>query len=230
MAMPDSNTDFLLTSLKVVWRHLRRFGFHRRSIRHIRGVENKIFFDPCQMNQVVFDIAGDHNKILIGKNCLLNKVRFHVRGNHHTIKIDEHVSFRDQGSVLWLAGDGCEIEIGRGTSFEQTLLAATEKSTKISIGRDCMFAHEIELRTSDAHSIIDENNRQRINPAKDICVEDHVWVGKRAFILKGVTIGRNSVVAIGSVVTKDVPAGTVVGGGPAVPIRSGVTWIRERIV
>lgn len=48
-----------------------------------------------------------------------------------------------------------------------------------------------------------------------VVIEDNVWIGKRAIILKGVTIGKGAIVAIGSVVTKDVRPGTVVGGNPA---------------
>ena len=47
----------------------------------------------------------------------------------------------------------------------------------------------------------------------------NVWVGSNATILSGVTIGDNAVVAAGAVVTKDVPADTIVGGVPARPIR-----------
>ena len=48
-----------------------------------------------------------------------------------------------------------------------------------------------------------------------IVVKDNVWIGAHATILAGVTIGENAVVAAGAVVTKDVPANTIVGGVPA---------------
>jgi len=51
-------------------------------------------------------------------------------------------------------------------------------------------------------------------------IEDDVWIGFKATILKGVTIGRGSVIAAGSVVTKDVPPYTLVAGNPAQIIRS----------
>lgn len=50
-------------------------------------------------------------------------------------------------------------------------------------------------------------------------IEDHAWVGFNVIILKGVTIGEGAIVAAGSVVTKDVPAFTVVAGNPARVIR-----------
>jgi len=53
-----------------------------------------------------------------------------------------------------------------------------------------------------------------------ITVEDNVWIGGSATILPGVTIGKNSIIAAGAVVTKDVAANTIVGGNPAQLIRA----------
>ena len=57
-----------------------------------------------------------------------------------------------------------------------------------------------------------------------IKIEDRVWIGCAAIILAGVTIGRGSIVAAGSVVTKDVPPGTLVAGNPAREIRKTKPW------
>ena len=57
------------------------------------------------------------------------------------------------------------------------------------------------------------------NIPASIRVEKNVWIGSHVTILSGVTIGENAIVAAGAVVTKDVPAGTVVGGVPAKVIR-----------
>lgn len=54
---------------------------------------------------------------------------------------------------------------------------------------------------------------------QDILIQDDVWIGSRAIILKGVTIGEGSIIGAGSVVTKDVPPYTIVAGNPARPIK-----------
>jgi len=57
-----------------------------------------------------------------------------------------------------------------------------------------------------------------------IVIEDHVWIGANAIVLQGVTIGQNSIVAAGAVVTKDVRPNTLVAGNPAQVLRDHVTW------
>jgi len=69
----------------------------------------------------------------------------------------------------------------------------------------------------DFHGV---DNRTETAPAAPIIVEDDVWLATRVTILKGVRIGRGSVVAAGAVVTKDVAPYTLVGGVPARLIRS----------
>jgi maltose O-acetyltransferase len=59
-----------------------------------------------------------------------------------------------------------------------------------------------------------------------VVIEDHAWLGTRAMVLPGVTVGRGAVVAAGAVVTKDVPPYTIVGGVPARVIGQRTTDLR----
>ncbi|MGS0525300.1 hypothetical protein ACU8V7_09025 [Zobellia nedashkovskayae] len=83
----------------------------------------------------------------------------------------------------------------KNSTFEDTHLAVTEPSSKVTIGVDCMFANTIDIRTGDSHSIIDIKSNKRINYAKNIIIGNHVWVGAHSSILKGATIADNSIVA-----------------------------------
>jgi len=92
-----------------------------------------------------------------------------------------------------------------------------------------MFSQHIQIRTGDAHSIIDEQTGRRINHARSVNIGAHVWIGADSKILKGSAIGENAIVAIGSIVTGAVEPGSIVGGAPARVLKRGVTWRRERI-
>ena len=75
------------------------------------------------------------------------------------------------------------------------------------------------IRDSDNHTII--GGKEKTAPIK---IGNHVWIGARATILKGVKIGDGAVVAAGAVVTRDVPPNTLVGGVPAKIIKENVSW------
>lgn len=92
--------------------------------------------------------------------------------------------------------------------------------SSITIGNDVAISEEVTIRDSDNHEVV---GRQSPSTAP-IVIGDHVWIGLRSTILKGVTIGSGSIVAAGSIVTKDVAPNTLVAGVPAVPRRSDVHW------
>lgn len=82
----------------------------------------------------------------------------------------------------------------------------------VTIGNGCQIGHNVVFATLN-HGLAPEK-RKSTYPAP-IVLGKNVWIGSNATILQGVTIGDNSVVAAGAVVTKDVAANTVVGGVPA---------------
>ena len=55
-------------------------------------------------------------------------------------------------------------------------------------------------------------------------IEENVWVGSRALILKGVRVGKGSIVAAGAVVTKNVPPNCIVAGNPAKVVKENISW------
>lgn len=90
----------------------------------------------------------------------------------------------------------------------------------IEIGKGCAIGRDVVIRSFDGHTIEQEG----YNISEPIVIEDHVWIGQGAQVLKGVHIGKGAIVAAGAVVTKDVPAHAVVGGVPAKVIKENVKW------
>jgi acetyltransferase-like isoleucine patch superfamily enzyme len=87
------------------------------------------------------------------------------------------------------------------------------------IGNNVSVSPEVTILTA-SHSVDDPSFRLQL---RGVVVEDHVWIGTRATILPGVRLGKGSVVAAGSMVTRDVPPLTIVAGIPArkVGVRAG---------
>jgi maltose O-acetyltransferase len=91
-----------------------------------------------------------------------------------------------------------------------------DAAESVVIGKNVRIAPYTIILDSDFHDVRDHFSSGKSAP---IIIEDNVWIATRSTILKGVTIGRNSVVAAGSVVTRDVPANSIVGGVPAKVIK-----------
>ena len=87
----------------------------------------------------------------------------------------------------------------------------------VTLGDGCQIGHNVVFATLN-HGISAED-RVHTYPAP-IVLGKNVWVGSNSTILQGVTVGDNAIIAAGAVVTKDVPANTIVGGVPAKTIRS----------
>jgi acetyltransferase-like isoleucine patch superfamily enzyme len=118
-------------------------------------------------------------------------------------------------------GDNARVYIGDDTYLGDftNILAVQE----VNIGRGCAISWHVLFMDTSSHplGIRGEVPTTRIAPIK---VEDHVWIGCRAVILKGVTVGEGSIIANNAVVTHNVPPRTMVAGNPARVIREDVIW------
>jgi hypothetical protein len=111
---------------------------------------------------------------------------------------------------------GENIRVGRNVFINQN--CTMYDLGGIDIGDEVMIGPNVSLITS-GHPL-EPSRRRDFVIAKPIVIQKNVWIASGAIIIGGVTIGENSVVAAGSVVTRDVPPNTLVGGNPARVIRS----------
>lgn len=91
----------------------------------------------------------------------------------------------------------------------------------ISIGNNVSIAYNVLIQDSDYHTMCDEKGNPKPHTLP-ITIEDDVWIGANAIILKGVTLGKGCVVAAGSVVTKSAQAYSLIGGNPARIIKQDI--------
>lgn len=197
-------------------KYINRFGFGNNKIKGLSLIHRLR----------ALTIIGENNTITI--NSKLSKdVRIVVYGSNHNLTIENNVNFKN--GLLWFEDYGCTIYIAQKTTIESAVLSVAENGTSIRIGEDCMLSKDIRIATSDAHSVIDAESGKRINPAADIIMENHVWLGNSAFINKGCTIGHDSIIAGRSVVTHSVEPNTIAAGVPAKVVKTGVIWDRKRI-
>lgn len=107
---------------------------------------------------------------------------------------------------------GCNIFIGDDffANFNLTIL----DEARVTIGNHCFIGPNVSMYTA-CHPLDPAERNTLVEWAEPITIGDNVWIGGSASILPGVTIGDNVVIGAGSVVTRDVPSDTVIGGNPA---------------
>lgn len=122
--------------------------------------------------------------------------------------------------VVMIVHDGASCQIGDGS-----YVAADSKiyaSESITIGEGCAVSWNVTIIDSDFHHIRDQSE---IRPmSSPITIGNHVWIGCNVTILKGVSIGNGAIIAAGSVVVHDVPAGCLAAGNPARVVKQDVEW------
>lgn len=160
-----------------------------------------------------------HGKVnIIGKPSI-------IRWGNPTIVIEDGVTFdsepkhNEAGIVhpctLAATGNG-KLHIGEGTGMSGVLICCQDS---VTIGKHVGIGANVTIYDTDFHPV-NPYERIVVNDDSDIKrksvqIDDYVWIGANAMILKGVHIGRGAVIGAGAVVTSDVPELTVYAGNPA---------------
>ena len=173
----------------------------------------------------------NNSKIVINNTSKIDNRGFLKIGYNENIKSKVETRLKmDEDSILTVNGDfsifaGSDIMIQKGAklSFGSGYLNSNVQiicAEKIEIGEGVAIARDVIIRDTDAHNIVNEKH-VKIKPIK---IGNHVWIGTRAIIMKGVTIGDGAIIAAGAIVTKDVPPKCVVAGVPAKIIKENIEW------
>jgi acetyltransferase-like isoleucine patch superfamily enzyme len=158
-----------------------------------------------------------------GEPIVLQPVLFVGPGR---VALGDSVLFGWRGSPLFYTGychlevgaPGSSIEIGDRTEFNNNVFLKSD-AAGIKIGRDGLFGPYVEILDSDFHDLDPEQRKAGTHRSEPVEIGDNVFVGTGARILKGATIGSDSVIGAGAVVTGSIPAGVVAAGNPARVVR-----------
>lgn len=167
---------------------------------------------------------GISSKIIFGEGCIINNIALNLEQGNAILEIGAKSYVRGR----YFIGAGSKVIIGEKTVMNRHVSLTAMEKASIRIGNGCLFS-DISMSTTDWHSIIDVDSGKRINPARDIIIEDCVWIGEGVIIQKGVFIGKGSIVGAKAVVTKSIPNNTLSVGIPARVIKENVKWQRELI-
>jgi acetyltransferase-like isoleucine patch superfamily enzyme len=154
-----------------------------------------------------------------GENLL---VRDHVKivkrdEGRQRLKLGTNVYLAERSRLVFEGPDG-QIDLGDDVFLNARCEIRAREMVRVGAGS--ILAFDVIVMDTNHHDI------EGVQTTAPTIIGEHVWIGARALVLRGVTIGDGAVVAAGSVVTSDVQQRTLVGGNPARVLRENVSWTR----
>lgn len=190
-----------------LWYRVKRIWWKLAVMPALRAAGVEIGENVQIQGRPIVSLAADSD-IRIGARCVLcSDSQSNALGINHPV-------------VLRTLRPGAEIVIGEDTGMSGGSICS---AGSIRIGAGCLIGANVTLADTDFHALKPTN--RRYNKSLDeiavapIVIEDNVFIGADTFVLKGVTIGKNSVIGAGAVVTRDVPANAIAAGNPAKVIK-----------
>lgn len=202
---------------KINWFAFFRWNFFSRNV-HRAG---KGFLVPYKGAQLKISRSARIN--LHNGDLTINFFETPRRATGASFIVGKNASVIVEGGFSMLYGadvkifEGGKLSLGSGYSNAGLQIRC---KYKMRIGQKAAIAKDVVIMDSDAHNIKYDGYVM----SKGVCIEDYVWIGTRAMILKGVTVGEGAIIAAGAVVNRNVPPHAMAAGVPAKTIKTDVKF------
>jgi acetyltransferase-like isoleucine patch superfamily enzyme len=208
---------------------LRSLAFRLSRRCRIRSASSRYLGLPCYMNWYtnLHIESGAHVTFENDGFLVLGTERSSFRGwsGRTSIYLQKKASLEisgfnqiGRGSLIWALDGGCIRMNGASTTGENKIIA----KQSVEIGEGTQIAWGVTISDHDFHRTFTKGVE---NPeTKPVRIGRNVWIGMDAKVLKGVDIGDGAIVAAGALVTRSVPAGTLVAGVPAKIVKTDVEF------
>ena len=188
------------------------------------------FFNDLIASRILFSILSWFCDFRIGKGPVIRGLPIITVARGSSIRVGNGMYLISRSrntalgvshpSILRTLKSGARVCIGESFKASGVTICA---ATKIVIGDRVMIGANVTVVDTDFHSadpaVRFSNEDATQAKTAPVVIEDEVFIGMGAMILKGVTVGRGAIIGAGAVVSKDVPAGAIVAGNPAKIIR-----------
>jgi acetyltransferase-like isoleucine patch superfamily enzyme len=165
--------------------------------------------------------------IKLGSSCMFYGITQFSRFPGSIIKIGDLCHFRStfRSNMIGINhpcgisthSKGAEISIGKNCGLSGTIIGAAKR---IVLGNNVFCGANVTITDFDWHGLnITQREKGGVERAEPVFINDGVWLGLNTLVLKGVTIGKNTVVGANSVVTKSLPENVIAAGNPAKVLR-----------
>lgn len=203
----------------------------------MESIKKKEDLDNLKDNKVIGDFEF--------KNSTIN---FHGYNNilfcERDIKItNSSINFYGNNSIIYLSYSEHDYRVslhvfassviffGRDNNIGATLSINVQEHQNVIIGDECIFGPEIDMRTSDGFQVFDGETKRRINGSGTVFIGDHVWLGHRCYVSRGVKIGSGSVVYNNSTILPNttIKSNTYYAGNPAELIKDNIFFTNDYV-
>ena len=192
----------------------------RFAVRRLRA------FKP-RLHRLWFDIVESFTlqAVELGKGCKF-AVPVRIAGGRGTLHVGHGNSFGFQmaprlgsGAILLQPQSAdAEVVIGSGNSFSNNVAIIANRSVRLGDG--CQSGELVSIYDSDFHELDPATRRRSPGESRPVVIGNNVWLGSRVLVLKGVSVGSNSVIGAGSIVVCSIPANSLAVGSPAKVVRT----------
>lgn len=170
--------------------------------------------------------------IRLGRRCRFNGLPIWQRHPLSVIIVGEGCTFTsnritnlfgiDRPCIISTHTKAARIEIGQRCGFSGTVIGAAQQ---VRVGNDVLCGANTLITDFDWHAIDPAMRRAGTPNSNPVIIENNVWLGANVMVMKGVTIGKNSVIGAGSIVTADIPANVIAAGIPCKVLKNmAETW------
>lgn len=194
-----------------------RFKFMQNWIDTIRGKKKRRYVVKGKGN--IVDVVNKNSRHDL---CII------IRGDNNKVIVKTKRPFF---ATIYVGNphfpsNNCTVFIDEDASCESCIIKLMEHECAVTIGKDCMLSADIYFWATDGHMVYNDNS-EVINIGKSIEVGDHCWIGYETRILKNTKIPANSIVGMGSIVTKKFDKEhVVIAGNPAKIVKENINWAR----
>lgn len=184
-----------------------------------------------KLKKILRKIVSLQRKIEFGKKTVTGRnIQFAPSARVVNSGPKDNIIIGNHGCLFCFLQVLCGGKIEIGDNFYLGSGTVLQSKEKISIGNNVIISNNVLIVDNNNHPTEPESRLQMSQAdnymtsplwtweyaqSKPVVIEDNVWIGRDARILKGVTVGKGSIVAMGAIVTKDVPEYSIVAGNPA---------------
>lgn len=181
---------------------------------------NSIIGQATSKGRLTIFFGAKNCRIEIEEGVILKDVNITMQADGGTVILRRDTELR--GRVR--TGLNSTIVVGSRLTPTGSMNISAAEGTSVTIGNDCMFAVDIDIRSDDAHPIFSRSTGQRLNQSRSVTIGNHVWLGPHVAVLSGASIGNGSVIGYRSVVKGVIPEHSIAVGIPAKVTKSDIVW------